>query len=61
MIEQTHQAAVKDALAFIEKHAMFTRTGPREIRQVNVRGPVATAFTIATARPETLTCTYGAR
>jgi conjugative relaxase-like TrwC/TraI family protein len=34
-----------DALAFIEKHALFTRTGPQGIRQVNVRGLVATAFT----------------
>jgi hypothetical protein len=40
-----HQAAVKDALAFIEKHALFTRTGPQGIRQVNARGLVATAFT----------------
>jgi conjugative relaxase-like TrwC/TraI family protein len=45
VIEQAHQAAVKDALAFIEKHALFTRTGPHGIRQVNVRGLVATAFT----------------
>jgi conjugative relaxase-like TrwC/TraI family protein len=45
VIEQAHQAAVKDALAFIEKHALFTRTGPQGIRQVNVRGLVATAFT----------------
>ena len=45
MIERAHQAAVKDALTFIEKHALFTRTGPQGIRQVNVRGLVATAFT----------------
>src|SRR5215204_3389250 len=45
VIEQAHQTAVKDALAFIEKHALFTRTGPQGIRQVNVRGLVATAFT----------------
>ena len=45
IIERAHQAAVKDALAFIEKHALFTRTGPQGIRQVNVRGLVATAFT----------------
>ena len=30
---------------FIEKHALFTRTGPHGIRQVNVRGLVAAAFT----------------
>jgi conjugative relaxase-like TrwC/TraI family protein len=44
VIERAHQAAVKDALAFIEKHALFTRTGPQGIRQVNVRGLVAAAF-----------------
>jgi hypothetical protein len=45
VIEQAHQSAVKDALTFIEKHALFTRTGPQGIRQVNVRGLVAAAFT----------------
>jgi conjugative relaxase-like TrwC/TraI family protein len=45
VIERAHQAAVQDALAFIEKHALFTRIGPQGIRQVNVRGLVATAFT----------------
>jgi conjugative relaxase-like TrwC/TraI family protein len=45
VIERAHQAAVKDALAFIEEHALFTRTGPQGIRQVNVRGLVAAAFT----------------
>jgi conjugative relaxase-like TrwC/TraI family protein len=45
VIERAHQAAVKDALAFIESHALFTRTGPQGIRQVNVRGLVAAAFT----------------
>jgi conjugative relaxase-like TrwC/TraI family protein len=44
VIEWAHQAAVKDALAFIEKHALFTRTGPQGVRQVNVRGLVAAAF-----------------
>ncbi len=45
VIERAHQAAVQDALAFIEEHALFTRTGPQGIRQVNVRGLVATGFT----------------
>jgi conjugative relaxase-like TrwC/TraI family protein len=45
VIERAHQDAVKDALTFIETHALFTRTGPQGIRQVNVRGLVATAFT----------------
>ena len=44
-IERAHHAAVNDALSFIEKHALFTRTGPQGIRQVNVRGLVAAAFT----------------
>jgi conjugative relaxase-like TrwC/TraI family protein len=44
-IENAHQAAVNDALAFIEQQALFTRTGPQGIRQLNVRGLVAAAFT----------------
>jgi conjugative relaxase-like TrwC/TraI family protein len=44
VIERAHQAAVHDALTFVETHALFTRTGPQGIRQVNVRGLVATAF-----------------
>jgi hypothetical protein len=44
-IEDAHRATVYDALTFIETHALFTRTGPQGIRQVNVRGLVATAFT----------------
>jgi TrwC relaxase len=36
---------VQDALTFIEDHALFTRTGRQGIRQVNVRGLVAAAFT----------------
>jgi conjugative relaxase-like TrwC/TraI family protein len=45
VIERAHQAAVRDALSFIEQYALFTRTGPQGIRQVDVRGLVATAFT----------------
>ena len=44
-IERAHQAAVADALSFIEQHALFTRTGAQGVRQVEVRGLVATAFT----------------
>jgi TrwC relaxase len=44
-IERAHQAAVQDALTFIEKHALFTRTGPQGIRQVNVQGLIGAAFT----------------
>jgi conjugative relaxase-like TrwC/TraI family protein len=45
VIERAHQAAVSDALSFIEKQALFTRTGRQGVRQVNVRGLVAAAFT----------------
>jgi conjugative relaxase-like TrwC/TraI family protein len=44
-IEEAHQAAVQDALSFIERHALFTRQGRNGVRQVNVTGLVATAFT----------------
>ncbi|HET7477117.1 MAG TPA: MobF family relaxase [Dermatophilaceae bacterium] len=44
-IERAHQAAVKDALRFLEEHALYTRMGTNGVRQVNVQGLVATAFT----------------
>ena len=44
-IERCHQAAIADALRFVETHALFTRTGAKGVRQVNVRGLVAAAFT----------------
>ncbi len=44
-IERAHRAAIRDALAFIEERALFTRTGTNGVRQVDVRGLVATAFT----------------
>ncbi|WP_256791953.1 MobF family relaxase [Terrabacter sp. Ter38] len=44
-IERAHVAAVQDALRFLEEHALFTRTGANGVRQVEVRGLVATAFT----------------
>src|SRR4051794_21315310 len=44
-IERAHQAAVQDALNFIERHALFTRQGSNGVRQVNVTGLVAAAFT----------------
>jgi conjugative relaxase-like TrwC/TraI family protein len=43
-VERAHQAAVRDALSFIERHALFTRQGRNGIRQVNVTGLVAAAF-----------------
>ena len=45
VIERAHEVAVQDALMFIENHALFSRTGPQGLRQVNVRGLVAAAFT----------------
>ena len=44
-VERAHQAAVKDALKFLEEHALFSRAGARGVRQVNVQGLVAAAFT----------------
>src|SRR5215207_7717780 len=44
-IEQAHQAAVQDALIFIQRHALFTRQGRNGVRQVDVTGLVAAAFT----------------
>ena len=44
-IERAHRAAVGDALRFIEQHALYTRTGTNGVRQVDVRGMVAAAFT----------------
>src|SRR5215211_4747076 len=44
-IERAHQAAVQDALSFIERHALFTRQGRNGVRQVDVTGLVAAAFT----------------
>ncbi|MBU4188881.1 MAG: relaxase domain-containing protein [Actinobacteria bacterium] len=44
-VERAHQAAVSDALRFIETHALFTRTGTNGVRQVDVQGLIGTAFT----------------
>ena len=44
-IELAHHDAVTDALGFIEKHALYTREGTNGVRQVDVTGLVAAAFT----------------
>ena len=44
-IELAHQAAIKDALEFIETQALFTREGTNGARQVDVTGLIGTAFT----------------
>ena len=45
VIERAHQAAIKDAVAFIESKALFTRRGTNGVRQVDVEGLIGTAFT----------------
>ena len=44
-IELAHHDAVADALAFIEKQALYSREGTNGVRQVDVTGLVAAAFT----------------
>jgi hypothetical protein len=44
-IEAAHHAAVTDTLAWLERQAAYTRTGRNGIRQVDVTGLVAAAFT----------------
>lgn len=43
-IEQAHDAAVNDALAYIEREVLFTREGTDGARQVETRGLIAAAF-----------------
>jgi hypothetical protein len=56
-IERAHQAAVKDAFNFIERHTLFTRLGTNGVRHVDVRGMVAAAFTHRDSRAGARTCT----
>jgi conjugative relaxase-like TrwC/TraI family protein len=44
-IEAGHQAALEDTLAWVEREVAFTRSGIGGVRQVQVRGLVATSFT----------------
>ncbi len=44
-IEQAPQAALADAIAYSEEHALFTREGKDGARQVETRGLIAAAFT----------------
>ena len=57
LIERAHQAAVRDALIFIEKHALFTREGPQGLRQVNVQVWSRQRSRIATAARVIPICT----
>lgn len=43
-IEEAHHEAVAAALEFIERDALYSRTGANGARQVDVRGIIATAF-----------------
>lgn len=49
-VEEAHRAAVGAALAFLEEHAAFTRTGAGGAAQIDTHGLVATAFTHRTSR-----------
>jgi DNA primase catalytic core len=44
-IEQAHHAAVADAIGWLESSVAYTRTGRAGVRQVDVQGIVAAAFT----------------
>ncbi|MGY1782234.1 MobF family relaxase [Geodermatophilus sp. SYSU D01036] len=44
-IEAAHAAAVADTLAWLERHAVFTRLGAGGVRQVETRGLIAAVFT----------------
>lgn len=43
-IERAHDAAVNDALAYVERDVLFTREGTDGARQVETRGLIAAAF-----------------
>ncbi|TQL67207.1 conjugative relaxase-like TrwC/TraI family protein [Nocardioides albertanoniae] len=43
-IEQAHDAAVNDAMAYVEREVLFTREGTDGARQVKTRGLIAAAF-----------------
>src|SRR5690606_14636032 len=43
-IEQAHNAAVADALRFLEQYALYSREGAGGVRQVDVTGLVAAGF-----------------
>ncbi len=45
LVEAAHDAAVRDALRFLENQVLFTRMGHSGVEQVEVVGAVAAAFT----------------
>ncbi|MGG5258677.1 MobF family relaxase [Phycicoccus avicenniae] len=44
-VERAHHDAVRDALTYLETHALFTREGTDGVRQVETTGLIAAAFT----------------
>jgi DNA primase catalytic core len=44
-IEAAHHAAIADTLAWLERHAVFTRLGAGGVRQVETTGLIAAVFT----------------
>ncbi|SHI45999.1 DNA primase, catalytic core [Tessaracoccus bendigoensis DSM 12906] len=44
-IEEAHNAAIADALAYLEERVLFSRRGAGGVRQVEVTGLIAAAFT----------------
>ncbi len=44
-IQRAHDAAVDDALRYLEDHALFSRAGIDGVRQIDVHGLVAASFT----------------
>ncbi|OCL37092.1 hypothetical protein BCR15_11520 [Tessaracoccus lapidicaptus] len=44
-IERAHDAAVDDALRFLEDEALYSRAGHAGVRQIDVRGLIAASFT----------------
>ena len=44
-VAEAHDAAVQDALAFLERQVLYTREGKDGARQVETRGLIAAAFT----------------
>ena len=49
-VEAAHDAAVEHTLAWLERHALFTRRGQGGVQQVNTRGMIAARFTHRDAR-----------
>jgi TrwC relaxase len=62
-IESAHRAAIGDALAFIERHALFCRTGANGVRQVNVQDQSIDSTSVPVSRRRILavSATVGVR